>query len=205
MLISVSFLSAKNDVKQCINKLSKTSVDYLHLDIMDGQFVSNKTWNVNEMKYLLEDTTKPLDIHLMVCDVYKYIDDFKILNPSYITIHYEINEDLVKVIDYIHANGIKAGISIKPSTNIEELNPYLGIVDLVLIMSVEPGYGGQSFIETTIDKIKVLKQKQGKYLISVDGGINDKTIELIDADMCVVGSYILSSDDYQNNIDKLKI
>ena len=140
-------------------------IDYLHLDIMDGIFVNNKNEVINITN------KKPLDVHLMVNDVYKYIDIYKNLNPLFITFHYEAVTGVLEVINYIKKFNIKVGLSIKPSTKVEEIIPYLPYLDLVLVMSVEPGQGGQSFIMDTVDKIRKLKELKGNYLIEVDGGM----------------------------------
>ena len=196
MKISASFLTIDNIDN--VNKLVDCDIDYLHLDIMDGIFVNNKNEAINITN------KKPLDVHLMVNDVYKYIDIYKNLNPLFITFHYEAVIDVLEVINYIKKFNIKVGLSIKPSTKVEEIIPYLPYLDLVLVMSVEPGQGGQSFIMDTVDKIKKLKELKGNYLIEVDGGINDNTVHLVsDADIIVVGSYITSGD-YEERIRNLK-
>lgn len=196
MKISASFLTIDNIDN--VNKLVDCDIDYLHLDIMDGMFVNNKNEVVNI------NNKKPLDVHLMVNDVYKYIDIYKNLNPLFITFHYEAVTDVLEVVNYIKKFNIKVGLSIKPSTKVEEIIPYLPYLDLILVMSVEPGQGGQSFIMDTVDKIKKLKELKGNYLIEVDGGINDNTINLVsDADIIVVGSYITSGD-YEERIRNLK-
>ena len=143
----------------------------------------------------------------MVSDVINYIDDFSTLKPEYITVHLEACEDVQVVIDYIHQKGIKAGVSIKPTTDISTLYPYLASVDLVLVMSVEPGRGGQKFLDTTYDRLSLLNSYRDNYnfLIEVDGGLNDNIIsKLSQVDIAVVGSYITESDNYQLQIDKLK-
>lgn len=208
MKISVSFLSIKNDLKENIEKLDKTTIDYLHLDIMDGKFVNNTTYNIDEIIYLLKNTIKPKDVHLMVSDVLKYIDDFKSINPEYITFHLEAVSDPNKIITYLKENKIKVGLALKPKTKVETILPYLSQIDLVLVMSVEPGYGGQKFISDIIPKIELLKELKAQnnynYVIEVDGGINIETIKQIKgADIVVVGSYITDSEDYQKQIDNL--
>lgn len=210
MKVSASFLSIKDNIKSNINVLDKSTIDYLHLDIMDGNFVQNKTFNIDEIRDLLSDTTKPKDVHLMVNNIKKYIDDFSILNPEFITFHFEATYDSEEIIEYIKSKNIKVGISIKPNTSIESIIPYLPLIDLVLIMSVEPGMGGQTFIEEVVSKIDTLKElrednKDYNYVIEVDGGINDETIKLCsNADILVVGSFITDSNNYQEQIDKLK-
>lgn len=209
MKISASILSIKTNIKENIEKLDKTTIDYLHLDIMDGQFVSKKTMEIKKLKNYLKNTTKPLDVHLMVADIFKYIDDYKILNPQYITFHFEATNNPKKVIKYIKDNNIKVGISIKPNTEIEKIYNLLPYIDLVLVMSVEPGEGGQDFIKDVINKISQLKKIRAKeqlsYLIQVDGGINDQTIKYCqDVDIVVVGSFITNYLDYEKQIIKLK-
>ena len=206
-MISASFLSIKDNIKENIKKLDNTSIDMLHVDIMDGIFVPNKTWNINEVNELLIDTKKKKDVHLMVNDVKKYIDDFKIIKPEYITFHYEAIDNIFDMIRYIKSLNIKVGLSIKPNTNIEDINPYLKYLDLVLVMSVEPGKGGQKFIESSIDKIDYLYNERinnnYRYLIEVDGGINDITSKLCNkADILVIGSFITKGN-YQEQIDKI--
>jgi len=208
MKIAASFLNIKEPIVEEVTKLSNLDVDYLHLDVMDGIFVENKTYTCEEFKNITKFTTKPKDVHLMVSDVRKYIDDFAILNPEFITFHYEAVSEISSVINYIHEKGIKVGMSIKPATDISEIIDYLDYIDLVLVMSVEPGKGGQTFIEESIKKIEqlyALREKQNyKYLIEVDGGINDKTIKLCNkADIAVVGSFI-TNQDYEEAIKKLR-
>lgn len=203
MSISTSILSIKDNLKDSLKILDNSKTSFIHLDIMDGVFVSNE--NHYEDLSLFKDISKPFDVHLMVNDVYSYIDYYASLNPEYITFHYEAVSDPYLVIDYIKSYGIKAGVSIKPDTLISDLEPILGMVDLVLIMSVAPGSGGQKFIESSILKINELKKirdKSYKFVIEVDGGINDDNIKEIDADIVVVGSFITSGN-YDEQINKL--
>ena len=206
MMISTSILSIKDNIKDNVLKLNNTNITYIHLDIMDGLFVPNKTWEYNELKDILSDNTKPLDVHLMVSDVIKYIDEYCNLNPEYITFHLEAVNNVKEVIDYIHSKNIKVGISIKPNTNIDNLIPYLNDIDMVLLMSVEPGMGGQSFIDSSYERLNKLNELKNKYnfLIEIDGGINENNItNLNGVDIAVVGSYITSNENYQEQIDKL--
>lgn len=206
-MISASFLSIKDKIQENILKLDSTSIDMLHIDIMDGIFVENKTWSIDEVVNLLKDTIKPKDVHLMVRDVKKYIDEFQRINPDYITFHYEATNNILEMINYIKSLGIKVGLSIKPNTSVEAIKDYLEYVDLVLVMSVEPGKGGQKFIAKSIDKIDQLyelrKNNHYNYVIEVDGGINDETSKLCSkTDILVIGSFITNGD-YQNQIDKI--
>lgn len=210
MKISASFLSINDNLEENILKLDKTDIDYLHIDIMDGKFVQNKTYTFDQIKELLKYTNKPKDVHLMVSDVLSYIDDYSKINPEFITFHYEAVSNHFEIINYIKSKGIKVGISIKPTTEINYLIPYLDIIDLILVMSVEPGMGGQQFIESTTNKInhlKYLKEADNyNYVIEVDGGINDQTINKINkADIAVIGSFITNSYDYQTQIDKIRL
>lgn len=203
MKISTSIL---NMIKKTDNlrKLEDTNTDYIHLDIMDGKFVTN----INELYDFIKENepiSKPLDVHLMVEDVAFYINKYSDLNPEYITIHYEIDKNIDDVIKLIQSKNCKVGLSIKPNTSISEVIPYLSKIDLLLIMSVEPGYGGQSYIDIS-DKLKQARalQKDYQFIIEVDGGINDTNISSINTDIAVVGSFITSSDDYQAQLNKLK-
>ena len=211
MKVSASFLSIKEDLDKNIIKLDKTSIDYLHLDIMDGKFVSNRTWSFKEIKKLLKDTSKPKDVHLMVDNIKKYVKQYRKLKPEFITFHYEATKNCFAMMGLIKKYGIKVGISIKPNTPLEKLEPYFKYLDLVLVMSVEPGEGGQEFIPETIAKIKeidrIRKVNKYKYLIEVDGGVNNKNIDVLresNVDIVVAGSYITSIKGYQRRVDKLK-
>lgn len=210
MKISASFLSVNENLIENIKKLDSTSIDFFHLDVMDGIFVSNKSWNYEFFQKILMNTIKPKDIHLMVSNVKEYIDLFKNFNPEYITFHYEAISDIKSVTNYIRNLGIKVGLSIKPSTSVEEILPYLNYIDLILVMSVEPGKGGQKFIDDSVDKInqlyKLRKKYNYNYVIQVDGGINDKTSKLCkNADILVIGSYITNSNNYQEQINKISL
>lgn len=210
MELSVSILSMKNELKinEKIKELNKLNIDYLHIDIMDGKFVQDETWNVIELERMLSDNFKPLDIHLMVEDVNLYVSELSKLKPKYITFHLEAVNDPIKFINLIKQNGIKAGISIKPDTDVSCLLPYLEFVDLVLIMSVEPGKGGQKFLDNSVNKIDFLyeirQEKKYNYTIEVDGGVNINTIDKCkDCDVVVVGSYI-TKNEYKQSINNLR-
>lgn len=208
MLISTSFLSSKNLIHDLV-KLDKTDTDYIHVDIMDGKFVKKKTMPFKEMRNIYKYTNKRLDVHLMVKNPKKYIEDYASLNTEYISFHIESDENIEKNLQLIKEYGIKSGLAISPDTEIKELVPYLPLLDLVLVMSVEPGAGGQDFIVKTKDKIKELKILLSEYnsdvKISVDGGINDRTKKYCtDCDILVSGSYIINGDDLQEKIDSLR-
>lgn len=208
MKISASFLDIKEPKDLELAKLDSLDVDYIHLDVMDGIFVENKTYTYEEFYDITRLTKKPKDIHMMVSDVKKYIDDFSKFKPEFITFHYEAASDVLSVINYIHNLGLKVGMSIKPQTAVSEIVPYLDYLDLILVMSVEPGKGGQTFIEESVNKINDLhllrENNNYNYLIEVDGGINDETIKKCNmADICVVGSYI-TKNNYEEAIRKLR-
>ena len=208
MKVATSILSVKDDLKKCIDELNNTDTDYIHLDIMDGEFVENKTWHMDDLLPVLEDNNKPLDVHLMVNDVMNYINEFSFLNPSYITFHYEAVDDVNEMIDYVKKLGIKVGLAIKPSTKYEEILPYLPKLDEVLVMSVNPGMGSQEFMLSTVEKLNNLKDYKINngldFIINVDGGINNETVRLVSsADMVVSGSYIVKND-YQTAINNLR-
>lgn len=208
-MISVSILGIKEDIKNNIQLLDKQNIDYMHIDIMDGEFVSNKTWNIDEISDILNNTKVKKDVHLMVNDVKKYVEDFVTLNPEYITFHFEAINNVLDMIKYIKSLNIKVGLSIKPNTKVEEIIPYLSYLDLVLVMSVEPGYGGQKFIENSVDKINELyilrSDYNYHYVIEVDGGINDITAKICNnADILVVGSFITNGN-YEEQINKIKV
>ena len=208
MLLSTSYLSIKNDLENKLIKLDKTSTDYIHVDVMDGKFVPNETLKFNELYLIFNRLNKPFDVHLMVDDVYSYIDEYTKINPEYITFHLEVKQEIDNLIEYIKNKNIKVGISIKPNTSINELIPYLDKIDLVLVMSVEPGKGGQAFIKNSTDKInelnKIRKNNNYNYVIEVDGGINNDTIDYAqNADIVVSGSFITNSDNYEKRIEQL--
>ena len=204
MRLSVSILNSKDKINM-IKTLNNTKISYIHIDVMDGLFVSQKSLPSDEIIKLSPFSSKPLDIHLMVEDPMYYIEKIKKLpNIDNITIHLEINKDIKNILNKIKEYGFKRGISIKPNTDINKLIPYLDNIDLILIMTVEPGQGGQPFLESSPNRIKEIKNliKDKNILLEVDGGINDKTINLVNtADIAVVGSYITTSD---NMIEKVK-
>ena len=209
MKVSVSILSSSIKPQDIVKKLDNTKADFIHVDIMDGKFVENKTWTISEVKKIVSYSKLPLDVHLMVENPSKYIEDYALLNTSYITFHYEAVKNIDKMINEIKNYGLKVGIAINPETDEKVLYPYLSKIDQVLVMSVHPGKSGQSFIENTPNKIENLKQEiinqNAKTIISVDGGINDETGKIcVDkgVDMLVSASYIHK--DIINNINTLK-
>lgn len=207
MKISTSILNTKDKYNSII-ELNNTDTNYIHLDIMDGIFVSNKKFTIEEINKISLITKKPLDVHLMVSDPLKYINNIKnFSNINNITFHIEINQDISKIISTIKKLNIKCGIAINPSTQIDKIISYLKNIDIVLIMSVNPGYGGQEFIDIT-HKIKEISKynKQNSFIIEVDGGINNLNIKRIKeagATTVVVGSFITNGN-YEERIKILK-
>lgn len=201
----MSFLKTRLTPQETISELNWTSCDYLHIDVMDGVFVDNETMNIDEITLLLRENIKPLDVHLMCSNLKKYIPLYADLMPKYITFHLEAVDNVDEIINYIHSYGIKCGISIKPETNVDELLPYLDKIDLVLVMSVNPGLGGQTFMMESTNKInKLRKLNKGNFKISVDGGINNETIKYVDVDIAVSGSYVCMSNDFEEAIRNLR-
>ncbi|MFA5408780.1 MAG: ribulose-phosphate 3-epimerase [Bacilli bacterium] len=207
--ISVSILSKNNN--ETILKLNDTNCDYLHIDVMDGKFVSETQFSCSRIEEISLAAKPKLDVHLMVEQPSAYIDNLPLAKVEYITIHYETLNGDISIINYIKNKGIKCGLSIKPNTDIRVLFPLLKFIDLVLIMSVEPGRGGQTFMSDTLNKVRLLKteiiKEQVSTIISIDGGINNDNAKLcVDAgcDMLVSGSYITNSEDYQIAVDNLR-
>ena len=210
MKISVSFLSCKQ-VLEAIRRINLTDADFIHVDFVDGKFVEGRVIPFRKLKKISKLSTKRLDVHLMTNQLKHYIPKFASLNCEYITFHVEVEKDIEKYIELIHSYGIKAGLALNPETDLEKIKPYLSMVDLILVMSVVPGYGGQSFIPETIDKLKkiksYLKDDKDQVVLEVDGGINDQTVKelkKIPVDFIVSGSYITSSDNFQERIDSLR-
>lgn len=209
MKISASFLSCKK-ILPAIENLNLTDVDYIHVDFIDGKFIVGKKIPFHRLKQISKISSKRLDVHLMTNKLKKYIKKFASLNCEYITFHIEVEKNIEKYINMIGSYGIKCGLAINPDTDIEKLKPYLSMVDMVLVMSVVPGYGGQKFIPQTVEKVKELKkylvENDLKVIINIDGGINNETNKEIKkyVDMIVSGSYITNSDNFQEKIDSLR-
>lgn len=208
MKLAVSFLKTPYTKEETIAKIEQTSADFIHVDLTDGLFVEDNNFSWEEMWILLKNRKKPLDIHLMTLDVEHHIKNARSLKPESISFQWEATKDIKECIELIKEHGIKCGIAMSPSTAVEEFIPYLEKIDYILVLSVEPGRGGQKFIPETIDKLKELKkyQDQHQFLIEVDGGINAKTIELVKdyADILVSGSYICESNDFEERVQFLK-
>ncbi len=206
--ISVSFLSSKN-VPMDLRKIDETDADYVHVDVMDGKFVSNKTMPFSEMRHIHKYTSKRLEVHLMVKEPSKFIPLYAELNTEYIIFHIETEEDIIKNLEMIKSYSIKTGLAINPETPIKELIPYLPYLDEVLVMSVVPGAGGQSFIMESVERIKELRALIDSYkfpiMINVDGGINNNTKNYCrEADILAAGSYVVLAADFQEKISSLR-
>lgn len=215
--VSTSILSVnkENSVK-IFYDLETAKTDYFHIDVMDGEFVNNNTIELmqeysNQIKQI---SNLPLDVHLMVKDIKPFIDAYIPYEPNRITFHIEAckdKEEVKKYIKYIKENDIQVGLSVKPNTNVEEIYEYLPYIHSVLIMTVEPGFGGQKLIPETIEKVKKLKEYIQKNNIEVDievdGGINLGNVELlkeVGANMIVAGTAIINSENYKDVIEKIK-
>ena len=210
MKVSVSYLSSIFDKKNTIRLIDKSSADFIHVDLMDGKFVPKNNFEIKNVLNDLKDTKKPLDIHLMVLNPKRYIDDLSKLNPEYITINLESN-NIEETIKLIKSKNIKVGISIKPNTDISYLEPYYNEIDLILVMTVEPGAGGQRFLFDMLKKIEDLNNIRNsngyKYLISVDGGINEYTaykVKKSGGDILVSGSFVCHHEDFDERINLLR-
>lgn len=204
-ILACDFLNLENE----LNLLNNTDCEYLHLDVMDGHFVNNLTFGYQLISCIRTKTNKVLDVHLMISNPTRYLEEYINAGSDIITIHLEIKEDINNIIDIIKSNNKKVGIAIKPDTDLELLTPYLYKIDLILVMSVNPGFGGQSFIESSTNRIKHLvklrEENNYNYVINVDGGVNNSTRDKVeDADILVAGSYVFNSDDYQERITSLR-
>ena len=209
MQTSISFLSSAYSFEKTIELINASKADFIHVDVMDGLFVPNVTNFTKEKLELLRNSPKPKEVHLMTLHLKKYIDIFSLLNPEMLIYEFEATTNHLKVIQAIKEKKMKVGIAIGPLTDLELLVPFLNKIDLVLVMGVIPGSGGQEFLKETIERVNTLytlrKEKKLNFLISVDGGINDKTIEPIkeQLDRVVTGSYVCKSVNFQEQIEKL--
>lgn len=211
-LISPSLLSADfGNLQRDIEMVNNSEADWFHLDIMDGVFVPNISYGMPVIKLVKKHAKKPLDVHLMIIDPDRYIEEFKNLGADILTVHYEACTHLHRTIQNIKMNGMKAGVSLNPHTPIHLLKDIITDLDLVLIMSVNPGFGGQKFIPNAINKIKelkaLIKEKKSHALIEVDGGVDSSNAKiLVDAgcDVLVAGSFIFGAKDQMETISGLK-
>ncbi len=213
MLVSPSLLSADfANLTPDLEMINRSEADYLHLDVMDGVFVPNISFGFPVMKAVAAICKKPLDVHLMIVEPDKWISQVRDLGAEIMNVHQEVCPHLHSVVQRIHAAGMKAGVTINPATPVCMLEDIITDVDLVLIMSVNPGFGGQPFIEHSVKKVQALRKlidtTGSKAVIEVDGGVNAKTGALLahaGADMLVAGSYVFGAPDPEEAIHSLKI
>ena len=212
MLVSPSLLSADFcNLAKDVDMINRSKADFLHLDIMDGVFVPNISFGFPVIKNLHSICNKPLDVHLMIVEPQKFIKEVKEIGAEYMNVHYEACIHLSRVVQQIKEAGMKAGVTINPATPVAVLEDIINDVDMVLIMSVNPGFGGQKFISNAVKKVRQLKElikkSDSSALIEVDGGVNAETGSLLrdaGADILVAGNYVFKAEDPIKNIALLK-
>jgi ribulose-phosphate 3-epimerase len=208
-MIAPSILSADfANLEKEIKAVTAAGADWIHVDVMDGHFVPNLTIGVPVVQSLKKVSTLPLDVHLMIEKPENFIESFIKAGADIVTIHVESTENPEKVLRRIRELGAKPGITLRPGTALEKITDFLPLVDLVLVMTVEPGFGGQAFMEDQVQKIAILRKQREKnnwkYLIEVDGGVNAETVKKLgDADVLVAGSFVFKND-YKKAIQILK-
>ncbi len=208
VLVSPSILNADFSRlnEECLS-LENSGADWIHCDIMDGKFVPNTALSVEAVSQVKKAVSLPLDVHLMVQNPHKVVDDFIAAGANIVTFHLEAGSDIAETSARIRQSGAKVGLCIKPSTAVEALLPFVEFFDMILIMTVEPGFGGQKFMHGCLKKIKTARKLFADKLIEVDGGINAETGALAveaGADVLVAGSYIIKSPNRKDAVQKLK-
>ena len=212
ILVSASILGCDlANIESELKRVEKSGADFVHFDVMDGVFVNNISFGQPLLKSAKEKTNLPFDVHLMITNPENYIAEFARFGADIITFHLEATKDIKGCIDLCKKNGCKAGLSIKPNTPASEVFPYLEELDMVLVMTVEPGFGGQGFLSFTSEKIKEIRQKADELGldldIQVDGGISDKTCDEVKengANILVAGTYLFKSDNMSKAVESLK-
>lgn len=206
-LLSADFLHLKRDIEL----INNSEADWLHLDVMDGVFVPNISFGFPIMNLLKQVTDKPLDVHLMIVQPEKFIDEVAAMGAYMMNVHYEACTHLHRTVHAIKDKGMKAGVTLNPHTPVALLKDIIQDLDMVLLMSVNPGFGGQKFIENTLSKVDDLKdlilQKNSQTLIEIDGGVDLDTGKLLvdaGADVLVAGSFVFSAEDPKERIHQLK-
>lgn len=206
-LLAADFANLQRDCEM----LNESKADWFHIDIMDGVFVPNISFGMPVLKAIAAHAKKPLDVHLMIVDPDRYIETFAALNAAVLTVHYEACTHLHRSLQKIKASGMKAGVALNPHTPVALLNDCIQDIDVVCLMSVNPGFGGQSFIEQTYAKVKALKilieERNASTKIEIDGGVTDQNAEaLVDAgaDILVAGSFVFKSENPIATIETLK-
>ena len=201
-ILSADFANLEADIKRV-----EAYVPWLHIDVMDGHFVPNISIGVPVVKSIRKATKLFLDTHLMIENPIKYVDAFVDAGSDLITFHYEATLDkTIETIEKIKSRKVKVGLSIKPKTSVEEIKKYINLVDMILIMTVEPGFGGQKFMEDCAQKIAEVKKINKDVLVQIDGGINDKTAKIcvdLGADSLVAGSYVYGASDIKTAIESI--
>ena len=211
-LISPSILSADfNHLGKAIMILNESEADWIHFDVMDGVFVPNISFGLPVIQHVKKIATKPLDVHLMIINPDPFIKPFKDSGADILTVHYEVCKHLHRTVSAIHQEGMKAGVCLNPATPVHVLEDIINDVDMVLLMSVNPGFGGQKFIQNTIQKVirlrRLVEEKQANVLIEIDGGVNFETGKLLfdaGADVLVAGSFVFGAQNPAMAIHQLK-